>query len=332
MGVIECVSVARIILVEADAQRRGALAERLGKAGHSVVAFAASEPALEQLAAAELADVLLLDWWMPARWPLLLERERHARLAGLKVVGIQRPAEPDEILSAVEAILAGEPLAPIVPLRQHPLARLAARLSSLTARLPDSAPGHPELDAAIALARRGAARAEAFARYAATFGRSRGGGDAPQPIDLRRILSRAIDLALPELEGRAQLNLSLAAVPTVMAREWELGHACYHLIMNATQAIPEGAPGEHRVEVATSTDRAGFAVVEVIDSGPGIPLEHLAHVFEPFFTTKGGRGVGLGLYLCWCTVAAHEGQLTVESTPGRTSFRIALPPLGPGLA
>src|SRR5438046_193064 len=87
-------------------------------------------------------------------------------------------------------------------------------------------------------------------RWDPPFGRPR--GDEPQPIDVRRILSRAIDLARPELEGRAVLQLALKDVPTVVAREWELGHACFHLILNAAQAIPEGAPEQHQVVVATS--------------------------------------------------------------------------------
>jgi signal transduction histidine kinase len=66
--------------------------------------------------------------------------------------------------------------------------------------------------------------------------------------------------------------------------------------------------------------------VRVLDNGPGIPDDLRGRIFEPFFTTKPiGQGTGLGLDIALSAVRAHNGQLTVDSRPGRTEFRVILP-------
>jgi signal transduction histidine kinase len=69
--------------------------------------------------------------------------------------------------------------------------------------------------------------------------------------------------------------------------------------------------------------------VVVTDNGHGIPTEHLERIFEPAFTTKSGRvefGLGLGLQIVKDIVVRHNGSISVESEPGRTSFTVVLPP------
>jgi signal transduction histidine kinase len=70
-----------------------------------------------------------------------------------------------------------------------------------------------------------------------------------------------------------------------------------------------------------------WLLVEIGDTGPGIPPEIRRRVFEPFFTTKGvGEGTGLGLDVSWRVVTnRHHGDLTVESEPGNTRFQVRLP-------
>lgn len=70
----------------------------------------------------------------------------------------------------------------------------------------------------------------------------------------------------------------------------------------------------------------GHIVVQITNSGPGIPDEIKARIFEPFFTTKpAGEGSGLGLDIVRKIVEKHQGQIEVESQPGRTTFRVLLP-------
>ena len=68
-------------------------------------------------------------------------------------------------------------------------------------------------------------------------------------------------------------------------------------------------------------------MVEVRDSGAGIPREHLDRIFDPFFTTKGSRkGTGLGLSVSYGIVEEHGGMIAVESNPGEGAlFRVELP-------
>ena len=84
--------------------------------------------------------------------------------------------------------------------------------------------------------------------------------------------------------------------------------------------------GSGTLTIRTSRDGA-YAVVEIGDTGPGIPDEIRRRIFEPFFTTKPiGEGTGLGLDISWrIVVKKHHGDLRVESEPGRTVFKIVLP-------
>ncbi len=71
---------------------------------------------------------------------------------------------------------------------------------------------------------------------------------------------------------------------------------------------------------------AGRVVVRIADNGPGIPAEIRDRIFDPFFTTKpAGLGTGLGLDIVRRLVQHNEGEISVESQPGRTEFRVALP-------
>ena len=68
-------------------------------------------------------------------------------------------------------------------------------------------------------------------------------------------------------------------------------------------------------------------VVEICDTGPGVPPEIRERIFEPFFTTKPvGQGTGLGLNIAWrIVVNRHHGNIRVESVPGSTRFTVSLP-------
>ena len=101
----------------------------------------------------------------------------------------------------------------------------------------------------------------------------------------------------------------------------ELNQVWTNLIVNAIDAM--GEAGE--LEIRTAQEANGV-MVEIVDSGPGIPLEAQAHIFEPFFTTKPvGQGTGLGLDTANRIVRKHHGSLRFESCPGRTSFRVRIP-------
>ena len=100
-----------------------------------------------------------------------------------------------------------------------------------------------------------------------------------------------------------------------------------NLIMNAVDAME----GKGSIEVSSGLDHDGRRFVEIKDTGPGIPDEHLRKVFDPFFTTKEiGKGTGLGLSVVFGVLQRHGGKASVvETGPGGTTFRVSMPKSAP---
>jgi CheY-like chemotaxis protein len=113
----------------------------------------------------------------------------------------------------------------------------------------------------------------------------------------------------------------------VEADEARLGQVFINLLVNAAQAIPEGRTDANEIRIITSTSASGRAVIEVRDTGAGIPAALLGRIFDPFFTTKPvGVGTGLGLSICHNIVNGLGGEISVESREGAgTRFRVELP-------
>jgi PAS domain S-box-containing protein len=155
--------------------------------------------------------------------------------------------------------------------------------------------------------------------------------DKQGPVDVHRVLDLAINIASNQIRVRARIVKDYGQVPLVQGDESRLGQVAINLLVNAAQAIPEGQPDENEIRVVTRADSAGRTLIEVRDTGCGIPPEIRSHVFEPFFTTKPvGTGTGLGLSICHGIVTALGGEITLESDPGKGSvFRVALPPAAP---
>jgi signal transduction histidine kinase len=111
-------------------------------------------------------------------------------------------------------------------------------------------------------------------------------------------------------------------LPKIPAYAAELNQVWTNLIDNAVQAMNGG--GTLTLRTARDGDQV---LVEVRDTGPGIPAELRQRIFEPFFTTKPvGEGTGLGLDICWrIVVNKHHGAMRVESQPGDTRFEVLLP-------
>ena len=116
------------------------------------------------------------------------------------------------------------------------------------------------------------------------------------------------------------------SLPKLPAYAGELNQVWTNLIHNAIDAMD----GRGTLTVRTRRD-GDHVVVEIGDTGPGIPDEVRGRIFEPFFTTKPvGKGTGLGLDICWrIVVQRHRGDLRVTSSPGDTRFQVLLPTSGP---
>ncbi len=111
------------------------------------------------------------------------------------------------------------------------------------------------------------------------------------------------------------------SLPGVCARGSEFNQVWTNLISNAVDAMK----GTGKLRIRTARE-GNWAVVEVIDNGPGIAPEIQSRIFEPFFTTKGfGEGTGLGLDAVYRIVHGHRGDVSFESRPGETRFIVRIP-------
>jgi signal transduction histidine kinase len=144
-----------------------------------------------------------------------------------------------------------------------------------------------------------------------------------QPTDVHA----GLDATLVMLNGKIAPGITVVkdydrSLPQVPAYAGELNQVWTNLIVNALDAMA----GEGTLTVRTARD-GDCALVEISDTGPGIPEELRTRVFEPFFTTKPvGQGTGLGLDVSWrVVVKRHGGDLRVTSSPGDTRFQVVLP-------
>lgn len=147
------------------------------------------------------------------------------------------------------------------------------------------------------------------------------------PVDVVSIVEGCVHIANNEIRHRARVDLRLSPVPPVLANDGRLAQVLLNLIINAAQAMPSGQADRMTLTIATFRDTAGRVVIEVRDTGCGIPPEVRERVFDPFFTTKGpGQGTGLGLSICHSIVSGLGGNIEVESTVGvGSTFRVRLP-------
>jgi two-component system NtrC family sensor kinase len=144
------------------------------------------------------------------------------------------------------------------------------------------------------------------------------------PVDLNGVIGDVLSLLEHQFKtSRIQVRKELAS-PALIVRgvEYKLQQVFLNLFLNARDAMPKGG----WLTVSARVDN-GEAIVELSDTGVGIPAEHLARIYDPFFTTKPeGRGTGLGLSVTYGIVQEHGGTLSCESAPGQgTRFRLALP-------
>jgi signal transduction histidine kinase len=146
---------------------------------------------------------------------------------------------------------------------------------------------------------------------------------APEPVDIRRSLSDTFTMLGAKMRAK-DVNVSVELpenLPRAVAVGAELNQVWMNLIDNALDAVPTGG----QIDV-TASHLLGHVVVEIVDDGPGIPADIKERIFEPFFTTKGvGKGTGLGLDIAKRLLNRYDGEISVESVPGRTAFQVRLP-------
>jgi two-component system NtrC family sensor kinase len=153
------------------------------------------------------------------------------------------------------------------------------------------------------------------------------GGHAEQergPVDLNGVVNDVLALLEHQLKAVSiQVRRDLCpTAPIVHGVEHKLQQVFLNLFINARDAMPKGG----WLSITTRVGD-GEAMVQVADTGAGIPAEHLSRIYDPFFTTKSlGQGTGLGLSITYGIVREHDGSMTCDSRVGEgTRFTLTLP-------
>lgn len=155
---------------------------------------------------------------------------------------------------------------------------------------------------------------------------SRQGADGePQEINVNALLETTLALMEHQMvTDNIVIIRDLQELDPIVGRPGQLQQVFTNLIINAYQAMLDQGGGELTIKTSL---QSGMAEVDIIDTGPGIPKQHLDHLFEPFFTTKPeGKGTGLGLSIVYGIVQSLGGNIRVQSVQGRgTCFSVSLP-------
>ncbi|WP_456474453.1 ATP-binding protein [Candidatus Pyrohabitans sp.] len=145
-----------------------------------------------------------------------------------------------------------------------------------------------------------------------------------EAVQVNEIIGKAINIIKPQLQYKnikLELNLD-ESLPEIQGDSAKLLDAFINIATNAIDAMDNG--GKLGIRTYRGNEKV---VVEITDTGVGIPEEHLSRIFDPFFTTKEvGEGTGLGLYITYGIIKKHGGEIKVESRVGEgTRFTIYLP-------
>jgi two-component system, cell cycle sensor histidine kinase and response regulator CckA len=151
--------------------------------------------------------------------------------------------------------------------------------------------------------------------------------DEVTAVDLNKTIDSAINMTFHEFKHKARVEKDFAVhLPVLMANVGKLQQVFINLLINAAQSIEGNDPVDNKIHVRTALQE-GSLLVEVTDTGKGIPPDILSKIFEPFFTTKPlGVGTGLGLSICDKIVRFYKGTMEVRSQVGKgTLFTVRLP-------
>jgi signal transduction histidine kinase len=144
-----------------------------------------------------------------------------------------------------------------------------------------------------------------------------------QEVDIHEGIEQSLLILRHKLRGVSVHRKYAPDLPRMTVFASELNQVWTNLFDNALDAL--NGQGELWIETRFDRDRSHVAI-EVVDSGPGVSPDIKHRLFEPFFTTKPvGKGTGLGLSISYNIVRKHQGDIQVESRPGRTRFIVLLP-------
>ncbi|HWP36964.1 MAG TPA: ATP-binding protein [Gemmatimonadales bacterium] len=235
----------------------------------------------------------------------------------------ERKALEAQIIQHEKMAAVGQLVSGVAHELNNPLTSIAGLAELLTEQpgMPPRAREH------LAVVHDQAERAGKIVRNLLTFARQ--GPAEFGTVDLNDVARRTALLIGYEVRLREVTMLTDLApdLPPVRGDRYQLQQVVVNLLTNAVQAVGINPPGRPRQVTLRTRQQEDRVVLEVEDTGPGIPDEHLANIFDPFFTTKEpGQGTGLGLSLSFSIVARHGGTLQVHRGPdGGALFAMTIP-------
>jgi len=249
--------------------------------------------------------------------------QRELALTELRTKTEELRATTQQLWQAARLAGVGELAASIAHELNNPLGTVSLRIEGLLAKTPPDDPRRRPLEIVDGEIERMAGLVSNLLQF------SRAGREQVSTVDVCEEITKTVELVSHHLrKQRVRVDVEFAAgVPPLHADRQQLRQVFLNLFTNAADAMPVGGRLTPRVRPGALPGGVPAVVIEVTDTGAGIPAELLSRVFDPFFTTKEeGKGTGLGLAICRRIVDQHRGTLEVESVLGQgTTVRLTLP-------
>ncbi|MDX2092413.1 MAG: ATP-binding protein [Kofleriaceae bacterium] len=228
----------------------------------------------------------------------------------------------DQVMRAERLATLGELAAGVVHELNNPLTSITVYAEYLVRKL--EAQGAEETD--VEKLRRIGASAQRILRFSRDLVQyARPSGRDLEPVDVSQVVRQSVSICEHLIErGGIELAIDVdPQLPALHAVSGQLEQVFINLITNAVHAVDQGG----KVIVRAISEGPAAILLEVADSGPGVPDGDREKIFEPFFTTKpDGKGTGLGLPIVRNIVEQHGGEISVvRSELGGASFRVVLP-------
>jgi signal transduction histidine kinase len=352
----------QVLLVEDDPSIRSALRDLLSTDGCTVTAAVNGRDAMRSLRHASPPDVVLLDLMMPVMdgWEFRVEQGSDPTLAAIPVIAmsadgspkaraiaadayVRKPIDYDHLVGQIRSVTGrsaqrrlaganrmaalGRMAAGIGHEINNPLTFVLANLQVLRERLGE--PGSPhahELDELVAETLEGVERIRRVVKQTQLLSPMLP-EEHQTTVDLQTAVDGAVALLDRELRQRSRLVTEIAPAGALRTDPGRLEQLVLNLLLNAAQSLDDARGHDNEIRVTVRPLPSDRALIEIADTGRGIPPEIEERVFQPFFTTRPvGQGTGLGLSISQGIAAALGGEISFESQVGRgTVFRVILP-------